>query len=80
MATSTLGQQNNPPSGPQNPLGVRYSASTDVSHISFNSPLVTYGESLNEIQLPAAPIQPANLKQLPRNQEEATNQQTTLGR
>ncbi|KAH1016359.1 hypothetical protein HUJ04_007594 [Dendroctonus ponderosae] len=55
-------------------LGVRYSAATDVSHISFNSPLVTYGSSLNEIQLPAAPVQPANLKQLPQSEEAAPSQ------
>ncbi|XP_050298330.1 uncharacterized protein LOC126737462 [Anthonomus grandis grandis] len=45
------------------PIGTKYSQSTDVSHISFNSPLVTYGDSLSAIQLPAAPVRPANLRE-----------------
>ncbi|XP_066140234.1 nuclear transcription factor Y subunit beta-like [Euwallacea fornicatus] len=68
---AALGQQQPTAPSPTDPLGTRYSASTDVSHISFNSPLVTYGAALNEIRLPATPIQPANLKQLPQNLEGA---------
>ncbi|KAL1494362.1 hypothetical protein ABEB36_009973 [Hypothenemus hampei] len=55
----------------ETPLGTRYSAATDVSHISFQSPLVSYGGALSDIQLPAAPIQPANLKQAPPEANQA---------
>ncbi|XP_030752009.1 putative uncharacterized protein DDB_G0294196 [Sitophilus oryzae] len=62
-----------PPSSPL--IGVRFSAAPDVSHISFNSPLVSYGSSLAEIQLPAAPIEPANLKQAAGQSEYHEDQQ-----
>ncbi|KAF7281516.1 uncharacterized protein LOC143194277 [Rhynchophorus ferrugineus] len=57
-------QQQQQPTGSL--LGVRFSAATDVSRVAYNSPLVSYGASLEEIQLPASPIQPANLKQVPQ--------------
>ncbi|CAG9773871.1 unnamed protein product [Ceutorhynchus assimilis] len=57
-----------------NPLGVRYSAATDVSHVSFSSPLVTYGSALSDIQLPAAPIQPTIKTSQPEEPKSANPQ------